>query len=348
MWHWESLTLLPEAELAQRDIAAVNLACAAGLPDGPTDTETAECLKRLDEYTAVAHKYTERCFPQFTRNPGNYRNSEGYFRTLCMVTVLWQRCGVYYDLAKVPEDVPLDTWDVFIHGPLLGKGGTCASLPVVYAAVGRRLGYPIKLATTETKTVGHVFARWDDLKGERFNIDVNATGLSSLPDDYYRTGDFQMSPQKEREGGFLKRKTPREELAGFLGNRASQWRQAGQHRLAVDTLAHAAARAQPIPNWLNTLLRWMHEWQDELNKKKPGIGFPQLWLYAQQRRYPSLPVDVEEGILALELTEKLLNAPDLETRWWKLMRQGRSVLQPPQMFRGAFSPTQECQISFRY
>ncbi len=36
-----------------------------------------------------------------------------------------------------------DSKDVFIHGLLTGKHyGTCASLPFLYVAIGRRLGYP--------------------------------------------------------------------------------------------------------------------------------------------------------------------------------------------------------------
>ena len=37
--------------------------------------------------------------------------------------------------------------DVFIHGMIVegGKGGTCASMPVLYVAVGRRIGLPLYL-----------------------------------------------------------------------------------------------------------------------------------------------------------------------------------------------------------
>ena len=52
---------------------------------------------------------------------------------------------------------------LFIHGIIDGPGGTCASMPVLYVAVGRRLGYPLKLVEAR----GHLLLRWDDPLGQR-------------------------------------------------------------------------------------------------------------------------------------------------------------------------------------
>lgn len=59
-----------------------------------------------------------------------------------------------------------DSSKVFLHG-LLGskRQGTCSSMPVLYSAVGRRLGYPLKLVTIK----GHLFVRWEGA-GERLNV----------------------------------------------------------------------------------------------------------------------------------------------------------------------------------
>jgi hypothetical protein len=51
---------------------------------------------------------------------------------------------------------------LFLHGLTQGRGGTCLSMPVAYVAVGRRLGYPLKLVTAK----GHLFARWESLDGK--------------------------------------------------------------------------------------------------------------------------------------------------------------------------------------
>jgi hypothetical protein len=202
------LVLMSETERARFDIAAVNLACASGLPGGPTEAEITECLNRLDEYVRVAGKYTEHCYPRFVQSPSDYRNSEGYFRILCLVTILWKRFDVHYNLAKVPLDVPLERAG---HGQ---RRHLCLA-PRGLRRRGRRLGYPIKLVTTQGGKLGHCFARWDDPKGERFNIDVCPDGLFSHPDDYYRQARMKHTDEEAKALGLLKSMTPKEELAHF-------------------------------------------------------------------------------------------------------------------------------------
>ncbi len=42
-----------------------------------------------------------------------------------------------------------DSRFLFIHGLLTGFGGTCVSMPILYLAIARRLGYPLKLVETK-------------------------------------------------------------------------------------------------------------------------------------------------------------------------------------------------------
>jgi hypothetical protein len=220
---WKQLVRLSDEELSRFDIAEVNLACAESLP-GAERINVSLCLRTIDRWTEHVRSTTKRILPRFYADPGNYENSENYFRALTMITVLIKSCGVRYNEAKIPLDVPLDLDDTFIHGIIQGNGGTCGTLPVLWAAVGRRLGYPIKLVATRTrKDVGHLFARWDD-GGERFNIEVNNTGMGTPTDDEYRNAPhWGLSPVAEAAGGYLKSKTPRQELAGFLAARANCW-----------------------------------------------------------------------------------------------------------------------------
>jgi len=169
MLHWKELTGLSDAQLGALDVAEVNLACAADLPGAPDAAQAAECIDRLNHYAKCAAHYTQVRMTEFLNRPQVYRDSEGIIRMVCMVQLLQKQFGVRYNVAKIPENAPFYTEDVFIHGALLGQGGTCASLPVVYAAVGRRLGYPLKLVSA----MRHQFVRWDDPDGERFNIEVN-------------------------------------------------------------------------------------------------------------------------------------------------------------------------------
>src|SRR5260370_37045333 len=103
---------------------------------------------------AAALSDAERQLPQFRGDLAFYNGSENVFRVVCMVRVI-QKFGVLYNTAKIPAEVPFDTADTFLHGALLGEGGTCASLPVVPIAVGRRRGYPLELGLTHR----HFFCR---------------------------------------------------------------------------------------------------------------------------------------------------------------------------------------------
>jgi hypothetical protein len=77
-----------------------------------------------------------------------------------------------------------DSRDVFIHGMIPGPhgdapGGTCASMPVLYCAVARRLGFPLKLLSAQ----GHLATAWVDPKrGRLFNVEGSSRGFS-FPDD---------------------------------------------------------------------------------------------------------------------------------------------------------------------
>jgi hypothetical protein len=114
-----------------------------------------------------------------------------------------------------------DSRDLFIHGIIDGDGGTCSSMPVLYVAVGRRLGYPLKLVETR----GHLFFRWDDSGGqvfgfaERFNIEGAGGGIASYADDHYRNWPEPWTAADKAGGYYLKSLTPLQELTSFLSVR---------------------------------------------------------------------------------------------------------------------------------
>lgn len=147
------------------------------------------------------------------RHAEHYKHSEARLRAEFIVQVLQEDCGVHYNLERIRNVDFSKSQDSFIHG-MVGSdnGGTCASLPVLYTAVGRRLGYPMKLALARE----HIFIRWDDGK-ERFNIEGAGNGGIDFPDDnFYRSWPFPISDKMMASGEFLKPLTPREELATFL------------------------------------------------------------------------------------------------------------------------------------
>ncbi len=239
MLRCEDLVRMPESQLGAQDLAEMNLACAEGLPDAK-NLDVAGWLQRLAEWTDYVRAFTRRALPAFDRKPADFNHSPGYFRALCLVTALQRDLGLRYNPAKIPADVPLETADIFIHGAVLGQGGTCASLPVVYAVIGRRLGYPLKLVAARVGNVGHLFVRWDDPKGERFNIEATSQGLSCHPDDHYRTGAYQVDPAVEEMAYLLKSMTAREELASFLAERGHRWLDFDNLHGAVQAFSWAA------------------------------------------------------------------------------------------------------------
>jgi regulator of sirC expression with transglutaminase-like and TPR domain len=133
-----------------------------------------------------------------------------------LLQVLQEDCGVEYNPQRIYDVDFTNSKDLFIHGMIDDQnGGTCASMPVLYVAVGRRLGYPLFLSHTK----GHLFVRWEDAK-ERFNIDGSGEGFSSHPDEFYLTWPLPLTETEKAWNYFLTTKTPAQELATFLATRA--------------------------------------------------------------------------------------------------------------------------------
>jgi hypothetical protein len=206
--------------IASCDVAELNLACAKGLP-GSDDLDIERCLTKLDEWAAHVQREIERHYYRFLQSPEKFNNSQGWFCVLMMITVLQQDFGVRYNPERIRDPDFQNSRDLFLHGLISGEGGTCASMPVLYAAIGRRLGYPIKLVHTRS----HVFCRWDDPKGhhpfgaDRFNIEGAGVGASSFADDYYVTWPEPIRAEDIHCGTYLRSLESKEELAAFLASR---------------------------------------------------------------------------------------------------------------------------------
>jgi hypothetical protein len=239
--------------------------------------------------------------------------------------------------------VPLDPEDTFLHGVIQGQGGTCASLPVVYAAVGRRLGYPLKLVSARAGDHGHLFARWDG-DGERLNLEVNETGMGCPTDKDFRTGLFQLTPELERGGDYLRSQTPREELAGFLAQRGHHCWDIGWHREAANAFAWALVLHPEHELLHNNVVQVCNEWGDTLRALQPP-GFPRMDVAWPARRFPvPFPKEYERAILGLEGWEKLLNHPAYERDWWEPLRRGQRVAGRPVKVRIVHSQS-DCDIA---
>jgi len=207
------LAASPE-ELQRVDIGLMNLLCAEDLK-GSEDLNVSKFLATLDEWTNVVSVDTARRMAAYYRNPSKYDNSPNLFKAVTMILTLKNTIGVDYNMEIMQRDEFPDSKDVFLHGCLSGKKeGGCISIPVLCVAVGRRLGYPLKLVLTRQ----HVFFRWDDGK-EVFNMEACCPGCDTHPDDYYRHWPKKLDESEITANHLLKSLTPSEELGLFLETR---------------------------------------------------------------------------------------------------------------------------------
>jgi hypothetical protein len=116
---------------------------------------------------------------------------------------------------------------------------------MLYAAVGRRLGYPVRLVPA----LCHIIPRWDDGK---IKVNLEATGpdyINCHPDDYYIDKPKPWTHREKTGGYYLRSATPREELAMMLSCRACVLAHSGR-LLDAGMILGAAVRLAPAdPNY---------------------------------------------------------------------------------------------------
>ena len=205
--------------IARYDVAEMNLICAYGLP-GTRDMDMMGMLHLLNVWAQRVDAFTHQHWDRFTSGRSS-THSAAEFRLVALFHVVTQEFGVRYNPERLadPDDFS-DPADSFVHGILSRRRmGTCASLPVLFVAIGRRLGYPLKLV----ESPGHLFFRWE-APGRRFNIEFNDVGLNIHDDDHYRQWPEPWHPAmvelEKRNPTYLVSFTPVQELSIFACNRA--------------------------------------------------------------------------------------------------------------------------------
>ncbi|HET6575036.1 MAG TPA: hypothetical protein VFG68_15625 [Fimbriiglobus sp.] len=317
MLDWQTLVRMLDADLARLDIALMNLACAQGLP-GSNRIDWSLCLGTLDDWAVRCSRFTERVMPAFRRGQCDYPESEPKFRVQAMITHLQRDIGVRYHPGRIAEDAVFQPEDSFVYGVIQGQGGTCGNLPVVYAAVGRRMGYPLMLGTTKN----HLFSRWDALPGgECFNIEASGEGVSFFDDNHYRTGRFEMPIETVMACGYIESLSPREELASFMCQRAECWMQEKNYQEAVTTFAWANELESRREQYAFLTWQAMKVWHETQVARIPSRLFPKLDLGLPPQQFRRLTRLAEREIIGMRVTEDLLNDPDLERRWWAPLRR---------------------------
>jgi len=238
----QSVFKLPDEATAEADIARLNLECASDLP-GSDNLNVETALDTLDEWVRRIRFDTDRHLYRFRENPAEYENSEPFYRMLMMTTVIQQGLGVRYNPERARNPDFRDSRDLFIHG-LLGdsRTGTCSSMPVLSVALGRRLGYPLKLAQARS----HLYVRWEHAGDKHLNFEATSQGLLMKSDEYYQDWPEPLSEGELASGAFLRALSPREELAVFLQMRGHCLED--NSRLAEAQVAYALAH-QLFPSY---------------------------------------------------------------------------------------------------
>jgi hypothetical protein len=284
------LLTLPSQKLEGTDIALMNLLCAEGLP-GAEHLNVPGSLAVLDQWAQHAQREIERNRHRFRDDPAYFYHSESFYQMLMLAVVVYEDFQVRYNPKWMtapaeltgPDHFFADSRDLFVHGMLpalpasghplpakrgegRGEGlGTCSSLPVLYLALGRRLGYPLKLVTTRQ----HLFLRWDS-PTEKFNLEATGKGMDRYEDAHYRQWPFPITEQEIKEQDYLKSLSPREELSVFLSLRGACLTEAG--RLAEATETYEAAYRY-APNWKGNqvLLAEARQRQAMLAARRPPV-----------------------------------------------------------------------------
>ena len=212
----ELLSLSPD-QIDTLDLGLIDLLCADGL-HGSENLDVQECLEILDKWTRHIERETSRNFHRFQENPGAFNNSLGFYRMSMLATVLQQDFGIGYhpkykaliekqdQAGKDFDDQHLDLFhedskNTFIHGLLKNdRLGTCASLPVLYAAIAQRLGYPVDIAGAKN----HFYLRYELEEGGHLNVEATARGFVTLPDSEYQRGVFGVTAEQKEAYQYLK------------------------------------------------------------------------------------------------------------------------------------------------
>lgn len=244
----ELLALKPE-NLGAIDIGLLNLLCAEGLP-GAENLDIPECMATLDQWAESLRFQIDLNFHHYQENPAYYYHSTNFYNMVMMASILYTQMRIRYNPNLIeasanpkPDDhFFADSRNILIHG-LLGPNrmGTCNSMPVLYVALGRRLGYPLKLVQGN----GHFFMRWDG-PTERFNMDGTTKGIEKHDDEWYRNYPSRLTDEEIKANGLLQSMTPAQELATFLSTRATCLYEAGRLR---EVIASHAAAIRLEPNW---------------------------------------------------------------------------------------------------
>jgi len=185
---------------------------------------------RIDHLAAKVWKLS-----QSTRNP-----RDPNLRVRCLNTVLY-----LHENFRAVRDVSFANRKpayYYLNRVLTTKQGNCFSMPLLYVAVGQRLGWPIYMVDVPD----HAFVRYVDPAYKEQNIEATSGG-GYVPNERY-VKDFLVSEKGRKSGAYLRTRTRRDMLGQLIGLNGVTSAQRGQLTKAI---AAPTCAAQLSPTFVN-------------------------------------------------------------------------------------------------
>jgi hypothetical protein len=138
--------------------------------------------------------------------------------------------------------------------------------------------------------------------------------MSTPTDESYITGRYSIEPWLLKQTAFLKSKTPREELAGFLVQRGQCWMEAGDYKEAVEAFIWAGILEPTHKLHEECVLYGFAKWRERLTPLIPP-NFPRLQVrLPPTRHFPEIPEGVEANLVDYHVLESHLRHPEFVRR----------------------------------
>ncbi len=223
---YRALLGLSDLDLATVDPLEMNLLVARSIP-GLAELEIAPYQEQADAWAEEVRQRLPAAEEVFWQTPWQWKNDVRFFRLGVLCGFVDVELGIAYHEEQRDGHAVLYTepGDLFLHGVMDSRRGTCANMPALHVALAWRLGWPVSLACVRS----HYICRYDDGQVQH-NIEATQAGLGGFksdPDDYL-VARFGLTAAALSSGSDLRAVTARELLGIFVGFRARHMRDTGK------------------------------------------------------------------------------------------------------------------------
>lgn len=277
------LLALSDDELEKVDILELNLAVACET-EGVDNIDYNHYKKIIDDWTKQFLQWLPVVEQEFYKTPEKWENNINIARLGALVQWLDQAAGVAYveEQKRLKEIKYTDLGHLLVHGLIDTRCGTCANMPVLHVAMGRRCNWPVALACVDN----HYVCRYDDGK-YIYNFETTDTGRGGFAmecDDGF-IEEFNLSKRAISSGSDLRSLTARETLAVFIAARARYYRDTNQMDLADRD--YSLARAM-FPNYrkLHTMSFPTYLWRAKELFEPDEFGYPTSFISYINSEFP--------------------------------------------------------------